>query len=357
MPRAVLVHDNFTGPTGMGLVVEHHARWILDAGWEVTLVGDNVPGHLAERCEVVSVPPRRGLPGLPQHLSWCAAIARALRRIDGDVVHVHAPLLARYADLMTSHHLAVPAFRRGVREEGSGAASAARRAQDAVTRRIDDVAYRTARKRTRLSFVSEFLREEFTREYGPPPGGWILPPPAPAWQPVTAGERAAARAKWQVPSDRIVVGYAGGDDVRKGVGHLAALEDAADLVVLAAGPGSEGLKVGGRGGLGFVDLLEFYAACDVVLAPTMFDAAPVAVLQAVARGVGVVTTPYSGWAPALERHGAGIIWNDGRPLVDCVRAAAAIKVDACERFTDEASPARQSDRLLQAYEELARASS
>lgn len=352
--HVALVHDNFTGPTGMGLVTERHAEWVLGAGWSVTVVGDNVPPWLIERARVVAALKPRRLPSLPEHLLWCARARRAMRYVQADVVHVHSPLLAAQADLLTSHFMEQPAYARGVREATTGAEGVLRTAQGVLSRRLDDLLYRRLARTTATSFVSEFLRDEFSTHYGEPVGGWILSPPAPPWRPVAEGERDAARARFDVRHDAIVAGYVGGNDPRKGYVHLAQLDGRDDIDLLLAGPGSERLRFGGRPGLGFVDVDALYAACDVVVAPAVFDSAPVAVLQAVARGVPVVLSPASGWASAVRRHRAGAVWNAAEPLPAAVLAAARRGSAGCEQLTAEFSPDNQRDRLLDVYTRVAR---
>lgn len=348
-PHVALVHDHFTGPTGMGLVTEHHAEWALDAGWSVTVVGDNVPAWLMARARVVAALKPSGLPALPEHLVWCARARRALRAVDADIVHVHSPLLSDRADLLTSHFLAQPAHALGVREAATGADRLLRTAQGELTRRLDDRLYRRRRAQgAAISFVSEFLRDEYAKHYGEPVGGWILPPPSPPWRPFNADERAAARARFGVRRDAIVAGYVGGSDPRKGYIHLAQLDEPG-IELLPAGPGSEQMRFGGRSGLGFVDVEALHGACDVVLAPAVFDSAPVAVLQAMARGVPVVVSRGSGWASAVRRHGAGVVWDGVQPLAAAVVAAAACGPAGCQRLTAELSPERQRQRLLDVY--------
>src|SRR4051812_4542541 len=129
MPHAVLVHDNFVGPTGMGRVTQRHATWLLDAGWHVTLVGENVAPELEDRCRVIRVPAPRRLPSFFEHLGWCARARRALRGLRADVVHAHSPHLARHASLLTSHFIAAPSHALGAREVTTGAQGALRRVQ------------------------------------------------------------------------------------------------------------------------------------------------------------------------------------------------------------------------------------
>lgn len=354
MPTVALVHDNFAGPTGMGIVLNGHAHFILDAGWELLVVGDNVPADLrAAAARVLPARKPRGLPALPEHLEWCRRARAALRQIRADIVHVHSPFLASLADLQTSHFVSQAAFNRGGGQPANGIEAILRRAQAWVTRQADDWLYRRERPRCYLSFVSEFLRDEFRRLYGEPRGGWVFHPPAPAWCPPTPGERKRARATLQVPDGRLVVGYLGGVDPRKGFEEVLALQSEPDLHVLFAGPGSERVRVGARPGIGFVEVGPFLSACDVLAAPTCFDPAPVAVLEGLARGVPVVTTSSSGWATAVERHGCGVVWR-GRPapLAGACRQAAAASPESCRALIEEEGPARQRESLISAYEQI-----
>jgi glycosyltransferase involved in cell wall biosynthesis len=354
VPVVALVHDNFTGPTGMGRVLNSHARFILDVGWELCIVGDNVPTELrAGSRQVITVRNPRGLPKLPEHFGWCRRARVALRSVAANIVHVHSPWLADTADLQTSHFVSQAAFTRDIREPAKGLEGHLRRLQASATRRADDRLYRRRRPSTYLSFVSELLRDEFWRHYGEPRGGWIFGPPAPRWRPPDPAERSRARAALGVPERSIAVGYLGGTDPRKGFEHVLALQADPSLELLFAGPGSERVAVGGRPGLGFVDVGPFLSACDVVAAPSRFDSAPVAVLEALARGVPVVTTDASGWADAIKRHGCGVVWSDhGAPLADACRRAAVAPGDSCRALIDEFAPRRQREVLIGAYEQI-----
>lgn len=353
-PMVALVHDNFAGPTGMGLVLNSHARFILEADWRLCIVGDNVPGDLrAGAARVVAVRNPPGRPKLLEHAAWCRRVRRALRHVAADIVHVHSPWLAHNADLQTSHFISQAAFARDVREQRSGIEGMLRRGQAWATRRLDDRLYRRSRAAIYLSFVSEFLRDEFRRHYGEPRGGWIFPPPAPRWHPPDAARRARARAALGVHDRRVAVGFLGGIDPRKGFEHALALAAEPDLQLLFGGPGSERLAVGGRPGIGFVDVELFLSACDVLVAPSRFDSAPVVVLEALSRGVPVVTTAASGWAQAIQRHGCGVVWAEhGPPLADACRAAAATPADSCRPLIGELAPGSQRQVLIGAYEQI-----
>jgi glycosyltransferase involved in cell wall biosynthesis len=346
-PTVALVHDNFTGPTGMGLVLERHARWVLDAGWDLVMVGDNIPNDLAAAGMVHPAPKPRGLPSFAEHLEWCRRARRALRNVRADVTHCHSPLLAGRTDLLTAHFIAKPAHARGVREDATGVEGALRRAQGWASLMLDDTAYRRIAGRRYVSFVSEFLREEYRSCYGEPRGGWILPPAAPPWAPPADADRAAARDRVGIRDGRISVGFVGGTDPRKGYRDVLSLAEEPDLQLLLAGPKSETV-----GGLGFVDMDAFLPACDVVIAPSKFDSAPIAVLQAIAKGIPVVSSPTLGWARPIERFGCGVVWDGSRPVADAVREAARVSPDTCRALIDDFAPERQSSRLIEVYETI-----
>lgn len=351
--RVALVHDNFEGPTGMGRVLERHAHAALESGWEVTVVGSRIPDALRRACAVRSVRVHPRLPALAQHVAWCSAARPALRGLDVDLVHVHSPLLLGAADLITCHFIAAPAYARGVRETSAGVEGALRRVQEAATRRLDDRLYRRRPSHASFSFVSDFLRDEFLARYGPAKGGWVLAPPAPPWRPVEEAERASARARLGC-DPTLVAGFLGGIDPRKGLRSMLVLQDDERIFPLVAGPGTETVALRRGRALGFVQTDDFLAACDVMVAPSAFDSAPVAVLQALARGIPVVVTPTTGWAKAIARHRAGHVWDGSGPLADAVVAASAVPAERCCRLLDDFSVESQRRALDDVYRELFR---
>src|ERR671914_54189 len=161
-----------------------------------------------------------------------------------------------------------------------------------------------------------------------------------------------ARARYRVRGTGLVVGYLGGDDQRKGVHIVRQLAGAEGIELLLAGPGTDRLHWPATTNVGFVDVDAFLPACDVVVAPALFDAAPTAVTQALARGVPMVVGRASGWAAPIARAGAGVVWDGRAPLVHAVREAARAPHDACRSITEAYSAARQGPRLLEVYERV-----
>lgn len=354
VPTVALAHDHFDGPSGMGLVLGAHARFILETGWRLCIVGDDIPDDLRAGADrVVRVRNPRGLPKLPEHATWCRRARAALRGVRADIAHVHSPWLAENGRLLTSHFISQAAFAHDIHEPATGVEGRLRQVQAWVKRRTDDRLYRRLGSSTYLSFVSEFLRDQFRRHYGEPRGGWIFCPPAPGWDPPSAAEQARARAAFGVPEGPLSVGYLGGVDPRKGFEHVLRLQSEPGIHLLFAGPGSERVSVGGRPGAGFVEAGPFLSACDVLIAPSRFDSAPVAVLEALARGVPVVSTSTCGWASAIERHRCGVVWSGDRmTLAEACRRAAAVPADRCRALVAEFGARRQREVLIGAYEEI-----
>jgi glycosyltransferase involved in cell wall biosynthesis len=351
IPHIAIVHDKIEAPSGMGRVAEWMARCVLERGWRLTLVAATVTPDIAADASIVTVRSSARLPSLVEHLAWCARAARVLGGVHADVIHVHAPALLRVADLMTCHYLAAAGHAAGERESRAGVEGMLRRGQALLERRIDDSLYRRRPRSTELSFVSEFLRDQFRSRYGEPKGGRVIPQPAPGWNPVSTAEQQAARRGWGIAPDAFVVGFLGGNAARKGVDDVLLLAHE-PMTLLIGGPGSESLRWSGGHGHGFVEPDTIIAACDVLVAPSVFDSGPLVVLQALARGVRVVVRPASGYAAAVQRHGAGAVWNAGESLASAVRRAAAGTRESCQAVVEEFSEERARGELLAAHQSL-----
>jgi glycosyltransferase involved in cell wall biosynthesis len=346
----VLVHDEIGGETGMGRVARWLATTVLEAGWSLTAVGSRIDDDIAEQAKIITVHFRRDIPAIASHVMWAAAAARRTPHPPGAVIHVHSPQLIPIADVMTCHHLLHPAHDHGVNPGGTRATSWLRRGQAWARRALDDRLYQRRTPTTRLTFVSEFLRDQFTQYYGEPFDGTVLPPSAPSWRPVTAEERRAARERFGLDEARLTVGYLGGDDPRKGIDAVRSLDARSpEVELIVAGPRSEHVQLVHGHAVGFQPPDAVIAASDVVLAPALFDAAPVAVLQPLARGIPVVVGAATGWAPAVRRHGAGEVWDSQADLAALVRKAASSDTRGCRALIEEVSAARVRERLFDVY--------
>ncbi len=141
------------------------------------------------------------------------------------------------------------------------------------------------------------------------------------FSPLTASERTAARSRWQLRNDEVVLAFIGalGYDHRKGFNTLI---DAVRLLrekggttpcVLAAGSGALAYwqrKIDQCGLTGQVRLLghigevkALLAAADLLVSPTHFDSYGLAVHESLCRGVPAIVTARAGIA---ERYPPGL---------------------------------------------------
>jgi hypothetical protein len=320
MRPIAMVHDRIGGETGMGRAVGDMVRAALEGGRDVTLVAAEVESDLRGECRVFEVPAAERRDIVWQREWAPAALAAAAA---GHIVHGHLAPLAGRADVMTCHHLARAAAEHGVPVDDDVLA-------------FDDDSYARPGE---LTFVSAFLRDECSRLYGRT--GAVTGPVAPPWDPVD-----------RVPGRRIVVGYAGGDDARKGVDAVRSLGGEDDIELVVAGPHAERIDIPAARVDGWVDVCAFAATVDVIVAPSLFDAVPFAALQALSRGTPVVVGPATGVADAVRRHGAGVVWDATGSLADAVRAAARVERNRCERVIGEFGADAQRQALLAVYERL-----
>jgi glycosyltransferase involved in cell wall biosynthesis len=325
------------------------AQTLLEADAALTLVADWVDPELAREAEVLRVPAARRLPALPDRLLWSRLAGRRVAAGGRGIVHVHLASLLGCGDLMTCHHLSRSGRERGVRETGDQLVRVAREWQARAALALDDHAYRTRSASTRITFNSDLLRDEFRLHYGEPCDGTVLFPPAPPFQPPSAWERAEARAMFGVSSDGFVVGYLGGNDLRKGLRDVEHLAADGRCEVLIAGPGLERYTAPSGRSVGYVDPERLLAAVDVLAAPSLFEAVGLVVGESLARGTPVVVAPHCGWASSVRRHRAGVVWDRRVPLFEAAQIARSALPDACRAAVEEVSRRHQSDALLALY--------
>lgn len=143
------------------------------------------------------------------------------------------------------------------------------------------------------------------------------------FRPASAREKSAARSRWNLPSDRFVVGAMGRLAPEK---HLILLPDLAalhpEVVFVVAGSGPERSRIERRcAELGVSDRVhllgavseraEFYGALDAFLLPSLFEGLPMALLEAMAAGVPVLSSRLEGIAGALSEEKEGLLARPG----------------------------------------------
>lgn len=142
------------------------------------------------------------------------------------------------------------------------------------------------------------------------------------FRPPADGERARERACRELPETAPVLGWVGNDPVRKGLWAARAVlrrlqQRQLDAHLCMVGHGTERFDRRARGlhGLGHVaDPSCLYRAADVLLAPSLEDNVNMAVLEALATGLPVVTTRTTGAAAHITGPEIGRVVADARDV-------------------------------------------
>ncbi len=363
-PTLCMVHNAVGTQNAIAKVAMSGVREALSAGWRVTVVADELDESLRGEVEWLPlyVPPRLFL------VQWLVArptIRAAMRGRTFDVLHVHQAQVAALADVMQCHFLTRRAWEQDCLESRPGFGPAVVRAQQLGVLRAEDFYYRHWNPRTRMLFNSERTRQDFHRLYGAPTRERTFLLPVPPIRFADDAEQTEARRRifGEAAPRRLIVGFLGGVDERKGYRRaVKAVADDGDLFLLMGGLYSETFtapELGDRlktlGKRTGPDLDDFYAACDVVVVPSLYEPFGLVATEAAARGVPVLASPEVGALPHLLGYGAGTAWPDNAPLGPLAREAVACR-DAlragARRMGEDLSERRQGEALIGVYNEV-----
>ncbi|HQR04138.1 MAG: glycosyltransferase family 4 protein [Proteobacteria bacterium] len=185
-----------------------------------------------------------------------------------------------------------------------------------------------------------------------------------------ARHRTTVRAALDIPQGAPLVLYVGSGFVRKGVPALlqalAHMPEHTHLLVVGKDKGAAAMAtLAQRLGLasqvrfigGQTDVTPYYGAADVFALPTIYDPFPNAVLEALACGLPVLTTPGSGAAELLTAEcGAVADALDAAAIAaelsTLLTLPAAATARAARRMAETCSSADMGARLLALYEGL-----
>lgn len=360
-PTLCVIHEGVGTESAIARVALDNVQCALRAGWNITVIAKTLDPSVRGDVEWLPlyVPPRGFL------LKWLTArhfIRAAMGRRVFDAVHTHQPQAAAFSDLFTCHYLTRAVRDRHALPPWLPIRSGLARLQQLGALPAEDACFRRWNPATRILFCSAMLRDEFLLRYPRPPRHEVMENACAAPRPATESQRLAARERlagsgWSGP----VIGYLGGVDPRKGYRQLLqAMQSEPGVRLLLGGPGTGALDPAALPPqckpLGWIsDFATFFAACDALVVPSLFDPCPLAALDAIAHGVPVIATHGVGNLPTLLRYKAGVEWVTGLPLGRIARIIASRRPDfqaAALRLAADLSKEHQAKRLLEIYETI-----
>ena len=350
------------GPySAIGKVAMGDVRIALDAGFQVTVVAKHLDESLHDRVEWLKlyVPPRGFF------IQWTTARAFIRHAIKGrtfDLVHGHQPQIASLCDVFQCHFLTRAAYERNCLEERTTLRARFVRLQQQGVLHAEDHYYRRWNPATHMLYNSDLTKTEFHHLYQKPPREEVLVCDFPPLNFATTDDRRTARRQFIGHDEkRLVVGYLGGLQERKGYKRLLdAVAADPNLFLLMGGSYTDGFsdpRLAGRmKSVGMVgDPPAFYAACDVLVVPSLFEPLGLVAFEAAARGIPVIATDEVGALPHLLAHNAGFRWNPAEPLGPIVRHAVASLDTVRTGIVDleqELSMAKYRSHLLGVYDQI-----
>lgn len=326
-PSLCMIFEAIGPYSAIARVAHAQVRLALNAGYKVSVVAKQLDPELRPDVEWLKlyVPPRGFL------LQWTTArhfIKRAIAGRTFDIIHTHQPQVANLADIFQCHFLTRVAYERDCLEKRRTFRARLVRIQQQGVLFAEDRYFRNWNPATELIFCSELVRREFARLYLPPPIQDVIPETCPKPNIFTPEQRLDARRRFCADQDvrgRPVVGFIGGVQERKGYARVIhAMESAPDIFLLLGGQFTDNLTLPSFSGryksLGLVsDTRSFYAACDILLVPSLFDPCPLVVFEAAAVGTPIIATDGVGNSAEVLHYNAGLKWDELSPLGPMVR--------------------------------------
>lgn len=350
------------GPfNAIGKVAMSDIRIALDAGYKITVVAKRLDESLRPHVEWLPL----YVPSRLFFVQWVTArsfIRRALGGRQFDIIHGHQPQIASLCDVFQCHFLTRAAYERKCLEERRDLRSRIVRLQQQGVLHAEDYYYHNWNPHTWMLYDSELTKTEFHRLYKPCQREDVLVYDFPPLNLATDQQRADARKKiFGDHPPAIVAGYLGGLQERKGYKRiLSALAGQKDIQVLFGGSYTDGYApqelAGHVHSVGLVqDTATFYAACDVLLVPSLFEPLGLVAFESAARGTPVIATPEVGALPHLLEYHAGERWDLSAQLAPLIRAMAANRqhyLPGMSRMADDLSLTNYGRRLLNFYDDV-----
>lgn len=306
--KIALLVKEFSRTGGMERYVVELARRLRDRGHEIHLYSRKINPELLEGLYFYEVPSRYTYSSVLRALAFAHDTAKMLDRRFYDIVHSHERGYCQ--DILTLHCFS---YRQGM-------------SQYSWLRRLDQQYLslrshlylwleRRQMKSPWLVAVSGAIAADVREQYGRSANVVVIPPGVDTEvfrQEAIIAMRQEARERQGIAADELVVLFVGSEFRRKGL----------DRLIPAISPGMRLLVVGQGDAwryhtnlvahygvearvcfMGLVsDVLQYYAAADVVVLPSRSEAFGMSILEGMACGLPVIASATSGVA-SLIRHG------------------------------------------------------
>lgn len=316
-PRVALVRSRYDPAGGAERFVQNAIRALRSQGASVTIVTRHWPGH--DGSAITLDPFHVG--SLWRDWGFARAACRELAKRHFDLVQSHERIaccdLYRAGDGVHAQWLEERA-----RVQGSAAALATRASpHHRYVLRAERALFTSPRLRAVIC-NSQMVQREIATRFGTPAERLVLirnAVDAEAFHPgLRAEQRDAVRQQLAIPREARLVLHVGSGFERKGVAALldavAAARSQPWLLVVgrdkrATGYVARAKRLGIEARVRFVgsvsDVRPYYACADIFALATLYDPQPNAVLEAMACGLPVVTTPKCGAAELLTEGVSG----------------------------------------------------
>ena len=319
-PIIALAAHRVDGTGGMERVCAELIRRAADR-YRFVLISADVDPELREVVEWrrISMPRR---PASALYLTYYARAALALKREEAHLRHAVGALVPNRVDLATVHFCHAGYLQRTGRKTPPDAAPA-RKANTWLHRTISIAAERRTygnRRAAVLAAVSEGVARELRAAY--PEADVRITPNGVDSQRFKPDARVRSRMREALglPPSSFVALFVGGDWARKGldpaIRAIAAMSEDLDPRLLVVGEGDRGrfaalaASVGAAERIQFVGSVEspaeYFSAADVFVFPTVYEAAPLVVLEAAASGLPIIAPPVNGVEEFVADRVAGI---------------------------------------------------
>ena len=335
--RIALVHPEFHLAGSLARDRVQLARGLTERGHDVHVYANparrtvDLPGVVPH--DVRTPFSSDGRLGRPlEHLAFARAATSQLRRERAayDLVDVSGTSAWEH-DVVRVHAVQAAEQRRWPVEAGRSYRAARLRAALApvshpivgVARALERLQFRSGRYRE-VAAVSERVADDLVLVHGVPRERISVVPYPIDLERFRDVEANGIRGRLGVDGDERLLLFVGHDFERKGlseaIGAVAGLPDA-HLAVVGRGPQREyeaaARRAGVAGRVHFVGGTEeperLFAAADLFLLPTRNDVWGIAILEALAAGVPVVTTEAAGAADVVRSSAAGVVLANGDP--------------------------------------------